>query len=159
MAEIYTSNGAAILVDAADYDELNAHRWYLNNYGYAVRKVPHPVKEDKQYDLSMHRHLLGLEFGDKRHSDHANGNKLDNRRGNLRICTLGDNNKNRGKMARNTSGLKGISRRRDRNKWRASIMADGRTFHIGDFDTAEEAHAAYCETAKKLHGEFANFGV
>ena len=88
--------------------------------------------------------------------DHRNTDSLDNRIVNLREATQSENLKNRGRQVNNKSGYKGVYQRRDTGKWSASIWSEGIERKLGSrFATAEEAHAAYCEAAKKYHGEFA----
>ncbi len=97
--EITLTHGQVALVDAADYEWLMQWKWraranacwYGRNY-YADSTV----KIDGKWQvLKMHRIILGLEIGDKRHGDHINHDTLDNRRGNLRIVTPAENNRNR----------------------------------------------------------------
>lgn len=88
--------------------------------------------------------------------DHINGDKTDNRWGNLRLATKSQNGMNRPAQSNNTSGYKGVSR--NRKRWAASIHEDGLKRHLGTFDTPKEAHAAYCRAAVKLHGDFVNTG-
>jgi len=88
--------------------------------------------------------------------DHCNGIPTDNRLINLREATRSENLCNRRPHKRNTSGLKGV--RRDGTRWAAKIEKDHQRFHLGIFDTPEEAHQAYCEAAKRLHGDFARLG-
>lgn len=87
--------------------------------------------------------------------DHINGIKSDNRAGNLRVATRRQNLWNKGKDRTNTSGYKGVSYHKYRDKWRASIRRYDRLVHLGYFDTPELAHMAYCKAAAELHGEFA----
>lgn len=87
--------------------------------------------------------------------DHINGDKGDNRLGNLREATQAENMRNTVRPSHNTSGFKGVSRHQ--GKYRAVIQREGRHIFIGYFDTAEEAHAAYCRAAETHHGEFARF--
>ena len=82
--------------------------------------------------------------------DHINGNRLDNRRENLRLCKNQQNNFN--KKAR--SGYKGVHKIRD-GKWCAQITLNYKCKNIGYFSTAEEAALAYNSAARDLHGEFA----
>lgn len=83
--------------------------------------------------------------------DHKNRNKTDNRIENLTTATTSTNAFN--KEGYSSSGFKGVHK--DRNKWRARIMIDGRDHNLGSFDTPEEAADAYRLAAAKLHGEFA----
>lgn len=89
--------------------------------------------------------------------DHINGITTDNRIENLRIATIAQNCGNRRTRLDNLSGLKGVQQRGP-NKWRARIFADGRSIHLGFFESAEEAHAAYKAEAVKRFGEFARAG-
>lgn len=85
--------------------------------------------------------------------DHVNLDKGDNRFSNLREATVSTNQCNTRPRAQ--SGLKGAHWNRFRGYWQSAIKFDGRTVNLGRFDTAEEAHAAYCDAAKRYYGEFA----
>jgi hypothetical protein len=87
--------------------------------------------------------------------DHINCVKSDNRIANLRPCTKSANGQNTRKRPNLTSQYKGVSLRRLTGKWKAGIDAGGRKLHLGYYDTQEAAYAAYCEAARKHHGEFA----
>lgn len=89
--------------------------------------------------------------------DHINGDKSDNRISNLRDATQTQNHYNVGKKSSNKSGFKGVSWHVEGKKWDAKIRHNGRRIYLGLFDTPEEAHAAYVEAAKHLHGDFARF--
>jgi hypothetical protein len=86
--------------------------------------------------------------------DHINGIKSDNRWLNLREATNTQNNYNSGMKPFNTSGYKGISWDKKRNKWIAQISINNKNKYLGAFMQKEEAHAAYQMAASKLHGEF-----
>lgn len=158
MKIIYTRKGDEILVDDEDYERLNQHRWCLNDEGYATRWAKRPGGGPRDgYTVRMHREVMGLGYGDPRHVDHKFGVKLDNRKSELRICTNHQNTMNRSAYPHGTSGLKGVTwRPKRRRKWEAYITLHGRKHYLGAFDTAEEAHKAYCEAAPTFHGEFAN---
>ena len=83
--------------------------------------------------------------------DHFNGDRTDNRIANLRLCTNSQNLQNRGKQANNTSGYMGVSWHKVRSKWRATIQIDKKHMHLGLFDTAEDAYAAYCYAKSEMH--------
>jgi hypothetical protein len=85
--------------------------------------------------------------------DHIDTDRSNNAWTNLRDSTRQQNSCNGPMRSTNTSGFKGVTR--CGNRWTAYITANYRRTHIGCFGTPEEAHAAYVEAAKRLHGEFA----
>ena len=87
--------------------------------------------------------------------DHIDGNSLNNRRSNLRICTPRQNTANRAKTRNGTSRFKGVHFCTRDRKWRAQIGVDGARRFIGDFDDEVEAARAYDRKAAELFGEFA----
>jgi len=74
----------------------------------------------------------------------------------LRLCTRSENLRNTGKPSTNTSGFKGVSWHKAERKWLAQITIHNKTICLGYFKTKEEAYGKYCESARELHGEFAN---
>lgn len=76
----------------------------------------------------------------------------------LRTATRSQNQFNQLLSKSSTSGLKGVSWRKDRNRWEAVIKANGKRYRLGYFKDAEVAHQAYCAASKRLHGEFSNKG-
>jgi hypothetical protein len=87
--------------------------------------------------------------------DHRNLVRSDNRWSNLRLATKSENMANRRAPANNKSGLKGVSRHSQCDRWTAQICKDGQRVHLGLFKTKEEAHAAYTAAAAEMYGEFA----
>ncbi len=87
--------------------------------------------------------------------DHVNGMRDDNRLENLRLATDGENKRNRGAQSNNTSGFKGVSFHKPKNKFVAQIQRNGKQIHLGYFTNPEEAYESYREAAAKYHGEFA----
>lgn len=90
--------------------------------------------------------------------DHINGDRADNRIANLRAATHHENARNRRKSKNGFAPYKGVVWRKHDQKWAAQININKRPKTIGRYDTPEEAHAAYCEEAKRLWGEFASTG-
>ena len=87
--------------------------------------------------------------------DHINGCGTDNRILNLRAANKSLNAVNAKRSRTNTSGFRGVSFDRRLSKWRASIKVDGRSIHIGTFETRECAYAAYRLRAILEFGSFA----
>lgn len=116
--------------------------WRISAYGYAIRS------KDKVF---MHRLLLEPSSGEM--VDHKNGDKLDNRLENIRICTQPQNAMNQKRNSVNTTGYKGVTVAS--NGFRARIKVNYKSFELGVFDTAKKAALAYNRAAKKLHGDFA----
>lgn len=88
--------------------------------------------------------------------DHINGDRSDNRFANIRLATQSENQSNMGAKKHNQIGLKGVTK--VNRRYRAEIRKDKRRYHLGYFNTAEEASDAYARAAVKMHGEFANLG-
>jgi hypothetical protein len=124
------------LVDDEDYEWLNGYRWFLQN-GYAARQIQRQGKNRKFY---MHREILGLRRGEdrvQRQADHINGEKLDNRRSNLRIVTREHNIANQ----RARKGRRGVHWDEDRELWIASARFRSTNHHLGRFDSPDLADA------------------
>lgn len=102
--------------------------------------------------ILMHRLIVGAKEGE--YVDHKNGEKLDNRLVNLRICTNAENIRNKVKSKSNTSGFKGVSKRSDYG-WRAEVKKDYKKHYAGSAKTPELAARMYDKKALELHGEFA----
>lgn len=156
MKQIPLTKGRFAIVDDEDFERVNAVKWKLNNCGYAVRNLPRDGGPRGQEML--HRTVLGLAKGDPMQADHINGDTLDNRRSNLRVCTQKQNAQNRRVTSRSKSGVKGVYQRTGSAAWIASITANGKKHNLGRFLTIDEARVAYSRAALQLHGEFANTG-
>jgi hypothetical protein len=153
--EIPLTRGQVALVDAEDYERLNAFKWCATRNRvtakwYAIRGV---LVAGKSTTIKMHREILLAPTTAQ--IDHQNGNGLDNRRENLRIATNAQNLFNRGPQRNNSSGFKGVCFHKQAQKWKAEIAFRGQRKHLGLFTTPEDAHAAYIAAATQLHGEFA----
>ena len=165
MKPISLTRGLFVTVDDEDYDRVMAagpwfaHKVKTKSGWYAARDIPHPATQGKRVQQGMHRFLLGLDVDDKRHSDHRDGDGLNNQSHNLRIATYTQNNQNKGTSSLNTSGFKGVSWDGRGDKWRAQIRVEGKLISLGSYTDNREAHLAYCEAALSLHGEFGNTGL
>lgn len=137
------------LVDDADYEAVLAHRWHRGSGGDAQRNVK---RDDRWTTESLHVFLMGKRFGYE--VDHKNGNKLDNRRENLRWATDAENARNC-KRKGASSRFKGVTWAEGKRLWRVRIMFLGKGVHVGYFTNEEDAARAYDRKALELFGEFA----
>lgn len=113
----------------------------------------------KRVYINIHRLVLTAfehNYGYKKCIDHIDNSRLNNCLFNLRFATRQENQFNRSMNSRNTSGVKGVYWKPERNKWCSRIMVKGRTIHIGYFDDIEDAKQARRIKAIELFCEFIN---
>lgn len=150
--------GYNTFIDDEDYEKVTRYTWYINRKEEKLKnKIYYECKIKDctgRHTIRLHRIIMNLQTGDGKIVDHINGDTLDNRKSNLRICTNKENVRNQKKSRKNTSGYKGVSFNKRDRKYQAHIRVDGRKKGLGYYNTAQEAHAAYCEASKKYHGEF-----
>lgn len=103
--------------------------------------------------IKLHRFLLSPP--DHMQVDHINGNKYDNRKSNLRICTQSENRCNIGTYSNSTTGYKGIRFNKKNSRYYVRLQVNGRRRELGSFTQLRAAVIAYNEAARKYHGEFA----
>lgn len=152
--EIILSNGKITVVDDDDYAHLSEWKWGYTK-GYAARTS---YENGHKATIYMHRQLMDTPIGMV--TDHINGDRLDNRRKNLRICSNEQNLLNRGADKGSSSRFKGVYFRRNKQKhWHAQIRANKKSMHLGSFSTELEAARAYNEAAVRLHGEYAHINI
>lgn len=147
------TQGKVTVVDASECEFLMQWNWCAcwdanANTFYARRGVR---INGKCVEISMHRTILPC---DSPHIDHKDGNGLNNRRANLRPCSVSNNLSNMHKRSKNASGFKGVTR--SRGAWRARINVGGRLKYLGYFHSAEDAARAYNKAASEHFGEFAS---
>ena len=158
MKLIPLTQGKMALVDDEDYEKVRSYKWYLLS-GYAVRHVFY-YENGKRKCTPIFMHRLILNTPPELKTDHKNGNKLDNRRHNLRSATAHQNGCNQNKTTRRTSSIfKGVCFERTRRKWKATFgyTEDGKklTTNLGRFDDEIAAAQAYNAEALRQNGEFA----
>ncbi len=153
MKKIRLSHGEIALVDDEDFKYLSRFKWYLA-HGYVQRSQQFGSRSDgtrKVKTYRMHKEILGDHY--PLVSDHANGDRLDNRRCNLRLATRAQNAMNSRTSPLNKLGVKGVTFRW--NRFIARIRIQGKLTEIGRFLTLTEARQAYADSARKHFGEFA----
>lgn len=156
IARVHMAHGHEAIVDIQDVDVIATHHWYSSK-GRKTRYAYSDVgKRPNRKHVAMHRLIVDAPSGLV--VDHINGNGLDNRRDNLRICTVRQNLMNEPPRK---GAYKGVSRCATTNRWVAQIKSNRSVIFIGRFDTPEEAARAYDERAFEMHGEFAflNFPI
>lgn len=141
-----TSSGERFYFDIADYAEVCQYCWHKQGNGYVHAKV-------SGKKVLLHRFLLNLQKGQQ--GDHIDGNRLNNRRSNLRVCTHAENMRNCKGRQGVTSVYKGVSLDKKLNKWRADIRLNRKTIYIGVYADEVEAASAYNQAALRYHGAFA----
>lgn len=133
-----------------DDQELSLVQWHLCGGGYARRKTYYGAT----WFESMHRvvmeRVIGRAMLRSELVDHVNGDKLDNRRDNLRIVTDNGNQQNRTKPhSRNKSGHRGVVWHKSGEKWQAQVFCMGKSHYCGLFSCKEDA----AEAAQKKRDE------
>ena len=155
MAIIKTKKGEEIIVDDSDYEWLSKFKWCIGDR-YAMRTS---YANGDKVTILMHREIMNTPKG--YNTDHINGNKLDNRRCNLRICTHAENMKNRRTRLNVTTGVQGIHKREANKKkpFVACIQVNRRQIYLGYFATIKEAQQAYIAASIEHFGAFSPYAT
>lgn len=127
---IIDNKGNKAIIDYEDYEKVKNIYWCTNSYGYWYGK-----KYWKDKTLYLHRFLLNIDS--KLVVDHINHNPNDNRKKNLRVCTIKQNVRNSNKVLNTTSGARGVGIRC--GKYFAQIQYDSKGYYLKQYDTLEEA--------------------
>jgi hypothetical protein len=156
MKKIPLTQGFAALVDDADFLHLATFNWCVTKGAkkqpYARRQAPR--KNGRQQIELMHRRILAAPEGFE--VDHRDGNGLNNQRYNLRLVPKFRNRQAfRRKSLGKSSRFRGVFWNTQVQKWHARIEAFAKRYHLGTFETEEDAARAYDAAAKIHFGEFA----
>jgi hypothetical protein len=149
------TRGCHAVIDAADIPLVEGSNWsaIVSKRRKAVYAGRVKQVAGQQKMILLHRHLMSAPDGMQ--VDHKDGDGLNCRRENMRLCTHADNQINKGVRVGTRSGLKGVSWEERAGRWKSEITLRGKKKWLGYFDTPDAAHAAYVRAAIDLHGEFA----
>lgn len=137
------NNGQFAIVDDDDYELVMRHKWHMVS-GYAGTTV------------RMHR--LVIEAPSGFFVDHINGDPLDNRKCNLRLCTNAQNQQNTGSRG-GSSKYKGVSYNKRYKNWLAKFVFEGQYYYCGCWATEEEAARAVDKKRGEVCGDFASKNI
>jgi hypothetical protein len=147
MKILKTEDGHDSVVDDDVFEWAQNYKWSISQYGYVSRRSS---LNDR---IFLHRMICNTPEG--WHTDHINGEKLDNLRSNLRVASTKENIRNSHRRSDNKSGYKGVHYRKDRGTYSAEICKDGIKTRLGCYKTAKQAALAYNTAAKELFGQYA----
>lgn len=149
---IALTKGQVTTVSAHRYEDLMRFNWAViwSEQGQCFYAVRHGKKGEKSF-IYMHRYIAG---DPPYHTDHHDGNTLNNTDENIRAAEFWQNASNRGKQRNNTSGYKGVFKN-GKKGWMAKLAHKGKQIYIGTYKTTADAARQYDIRAIELYGEFA----
>jgi len=154
---IQLPHGLFALIDSEDYQRISKHRWCCLKKGdgtpRAVKRTAYIKEGQKQEGVYLHREIMNPP--PDMCIDHIDGDALNNRKSNLRVCSHSENAANINNGPKSKSGYYGVYWHKGKQQWRASIMHNYKNIHIGYFVDAEQAAAERDIMACELFGEFA----
>src|SRR5574343_1382782 len=152
-----TNCDKAALVSDEDYEYLNQFKWHRMATGYPGSTLGYGTKDGKKHGPETMPRIVVVracgEIPDGYEVDHANQNKLDCTRENLRICVRMQNISNKSFPLGKGCLYRGVAPHG--NRWKATISIENKSKHLGCFVTQEAAAAAYNRAARERFGEFA----
>lgn len=145
VCSVALSSGETALISAEDAVRVGCWTWRVNDKGYVISSDKGNPRQAVRY---LHRFILKASTGI--FVDHRHGNKLDNRRSQLRFATNSQNQQNRqGVRKGNTTGYRNVQLDKRNGRYAAGMVIQGKYLHVGKFDTAEQANQAAIEARRK----------
>jgi len=140
-------------IDLDDYDKIKKYHWgiFISKYGAFYICTQCKINDKKKKTL-LHRYIMGDPKG--LIVDHIDGNPLNNRKNNLRICNCEENSQNRAKNKNNTSGHKGICWNTREGKWQAYIYLCNKYKNLGLYTDFNKAVLVREKAEEQYFGEF-----
>jgi hypothetical protein len=145
------ANGQVMLVNDELYDDMVQYRWTATNP--SRRKTQYARARINGKAIFAHRYILNPDSSQS--VDHINGNGLDNRKCNLRICSHSQNMYNRSSDIGSSSKYKGVSFNRRHNVWNVAVYRNGICVFSSQFLREEYAARAYDVYARIYFGDYA----
>jgi hypothetical protein len=141
-----------VIIDLDDVEKCKEYKWYLktnkdNDKKYAINKNGNKT-------IYMHNHIFGF-IEENKEVDHIDSNGLNNKKENLRISTHQQNGFNCKLAKNNKSGITGVYERIVNGKWCATIKANNKKIHLGDYANKTDAIIARLKAEKEYFGVFA----
>lgn len=142
------------LFSELDSDLIESYKWRVNDHNYLIRARRRKEQGNSTW-IRFHRVIAERMHLDLSYEiDHINGNRLDNRRENLRIATRQQQLFNTCLRRNSQIPYKGVYFDKSRNKYMARIQIGGKQINLGRYDTPELAYQVYCLKASELFGEY-----
>lgn len=141
---LYCGN-TLVIFDAEDYPLVSTLQWSVGSHSYVT-------SGSSKNQVLMHRLIMNV--NDEHEIDHINRIKVDNRKCNLRLCTHGDNARNKPAQANSKTSYKGICQLPN-GRYQAQIYVDHKPVYLGQYADIEEAVHVYDSALKIIAGEYA----
>lgn len=156
MAQLQLTKGKIALIDDADLPLVNRWKWgYVPRSngvgGYVARWESGGSSRTTIY---LHRQLMNAQPCQQ--VDHINGDGLDNRRSNLRLCSQSQNFANRRILPQRSLPYRGVYYDKRRSNYFAAIKVNGKSYRLGTFTNPKDAALAYDKAAQSHFGDFAS---
>ena len=147
---VYMHSNKVCIISSASLELILPYTWCVEGTGYVMSRTNGEA-------IKMHRLITNAPKGI--FVDHIDGNPLNNRLDNLRLCLKQQNEFNTKIRSDNVSGYKGVSFDKRKHHYRAYITKDGKQYFLGYFSTKEEAAIAYNQKTTELFGAFARLNT
>ena len=151
MKTISLTRGYSTIIDDEDFEAISKYHWSVhvrNKKAYAKTTI---WNQNRRTRVLMHRMILN-HSGKESFIDHVNGDSLDNRRENLRLCTHQENCMNRNPQSNSTTGINGVTKYKD--VYRVKITFQGKDYWIGYAKTIDQGREMRRAKEKELFKEF-----